>query len=179
MKLLAVLLLSICQVLPAKSSWTWEENKLYGCNKTHLYREGLYGVCFEEPYMVHLCPKCFNIELSLDQVYIIDIDLKKQILTTKFNYTITWYDDRLVQHFYEVESFLATHKKNEFWMPMLHIRQAIDTKLQDGLGPAEKLMFKDGQMIYTKIAIFEIACQMDFQEFPFDEQTCPVEVRFL
>ena len=180
MKLLLILVFSICQVLPTRGDGDWfQQNEEYGCNDTHYYREGLYGVCFEEPYIVDVCPKCSNIELSLDQVYIIDIDLKKQILTTKFNYTITWYDYRLVHHSFEdfgyyspVESVLATYMMNEFWMPILHIHQAIDSKMQDGLGLAEKLMFKHQQMIYTKIATFEITCQMNFQDFPFDEQIC-------
>ena len=63
-------------------------------------------------------------------------------------------------------------------MPKLTIHQAIDAKSHDGLGPSEKLMFKDGQMTYVKTARFEIACRMNFQDFPFDNQTCPVEVNF-
>ena len=170
----------------AKSSWTFEENYQYGCNDTHEYRPGLYGLCFKEPYIVHQCPECSNIEMSLDQVYIIDIDLKKQILTTKFKYTITWFDNRIIIHGLEeygldikMTSVLATQNKNEFWMPELQIHQAIDVKSHDGLGPAEALMFDKRKMIYSKNVIFQIACQMNFQDFPFDSQTCPVEVRFI
>ena len=36
--------------------------------------------------------------MALDEVNIIDIDLKKQILTTKFKYTIIWIDDRIILH---------------------------------------------------------------------------------
>ena len=170
----------ICKVLHAKSSWTFEENEMYGCNLTYEYRPGLYGLCLKEPYIVHQCPECSNIQMGLDQVYIIDIDLKKQFLTTKFKYTITWFDDRIILHDLPyVTSVLATQSKNEFWMPELQIHQAIDVKSHDGLGPAEALMFDNGKMIYNKTVRFQIACQMDFQDFPFDSQTCPVEVRLI
>ena len=51
-KVLLILVL-ICKVLFAKSSWTFEENYRYGCNDTHEYRPGLYGLCLKEPYIVH------------------------------------------------------------------------------------------------------------------------------
>ena len=184
-KVLLVIVL-ICKVLPAKSSWNLEDNDLYGCNLTYEYRPGLYGLCLKEPYIVHQCPECSNIEMTLDQVYIIDIDLKKQVLTTKFKYAITWFDNRIIVHDLSkfdldivMTSVLATQSKNEFWMPKMQIHQAIDVKSHDGLGPAETLMFDNGKMIYNKTVRFEIACLMNFQDFPFDSQTCPLEVRLI
>ena len=192
MKALLILIL-IQRVVSSKGDWYqdwnstsetttlspyWKENEQFGCSYTHLYRKGLYGLCFEEPYTVNLCTRCSGIEMTLDQVNIIDIDLKKQILTTKFKYTIAWIDDRIILHnLNRMNSVLATQKKNEFWMPKLTIHQAIDAKSHDGLGPSERLMFKDGIMTYVKTSRFEIACRMNFQDFPFDNQTCPVEVK--
>ena len=171
MKDLMILTL-MCKVFSAKGDWYqdwnatsetntlspyWKENEQFGCNYTHQYRKGLYGLCFEEPYTVNL---------------------KKKILTTKFKCTMTWIDDRIILHNLNyMNSVLATQKKNEFWMPKLTIHQAIDAKSHDGLGPSEKLMFKDGIMTYVKTTRFEIACRMNFQDFPFDNQTCPVEVK--
>ena len=102
---------------------------------------------------------------------IINIDLKKQILTTKMEYTITWFDYRIVWGIYGVEFVLATQAKDEFWRPKLNVHHSIDEKLHN-----EKLIVRKGQMIYVKTVTYEVTCPMNFKDFPFDDQTCPFEV---
>ena len=104
--------------------------------------------------------------MTLNQFNIINIDLKKQILTTKTEYTITWFDKRIFKNEDGVEFVLATHAKNEFWMPVLNVHHSIDEKLHN-----EKLRVRNGQMIYIKTATYEITCPMNFKDFPFDDQT--------
>ena len=173
-----LILVLICKVIPSKGEWNEEANVAYGCraesNKTDIemyYRETLHGLCFKKPYRIHLCTNCSDLNMTLNQFNVINIDLKKQILTIKTEYTLTWFDDRIVWGIEGVKFVLATQAKNVFWMPVLNVHHSIDEKLH-----GEKLMVNNGQMIYVKTATYEITCPMNFKDFPFDDQNCPFEV---
>ena len=152
------------------------------CNETHelkLWKKDILHLCFEKNYTTVRCPPCTQrpIEVELSKVSLIKIDLKKQTITTTFKHSFKWYDDRVVSM--SNQSIDLTHAKEGIWIPQVNINQLIKAESQSVSGLTEKLFWKDsGRFLYITNGKYEIACQMDFKNFPFDNQTCTVEVSY-
>ena len=139
------------------------------------FREDL-SLCLHQNYTTSISPNNPRIEMKFDSVNIIKIDPKKQAITTSFKYFIQWNDDRIVQIDCDPKTVVATSKMDTFWIPKLDIYQLISAESHPVLGPKEKLVLNDGKMKYSAVKKFETACAMHFEDFPFDQQICSVEV---
>ena len=139
------------------------------------FREDL-SLCMHQNYTTSISPNNSGIKMKFDSVNIIEIDPKKQAITTSFKYFITWNDERIVQIECGPKTVVATSKMDRFWIPKLDIYQLISAESHSVLGPKEKLVFEGGKMIYSAVKKFETACAMQFEDFPFDQQICSVEV---
>ena len=151
------------------------------CKETYelkLWKKDILDLCFEKNYTTHRCPSCTQlpIEMEFSHVNLIKIDLKEQTITTAFKYRMLWHDDRIVS--IDNQSVVVTHAKEGFWMPKVNINQLIKAESYSVSGPVEKMYWREGKMLFIKAGKYETACQMEFENFPFDYQTCTVEVGF-
>ena len=124
------------------------------CNKTTHEQKITFGLCFVKGYSTTECPSC----TTFSKVNIIKIDLKEQTITTSLTYkTSTGFD--------------VTKNMDKFWIPRVSTNHLIHDSTTVNL-----MRLKNGTMMYKNVGIYETACLMDFEDFPFDNQTCSIEV---
>ena len=124
------------------------------CNKTTHEQKITFGLCFVKGYSTTECPSC----TTFSKVNIIKIDLKEQTITTSLTYkTSTGFD--------------VTKNMDKFWIPRVSTNHLIHESTTVNL-----MRLNNSRMMYKEVGIYETACLMDFEDFPFDNQTCSIEV---
>ena len=116
---------------------------------------------------------------------IIGIELQKQGLLTSFDYTVSWFDDRIkFSENIKGKAVIATDTMKKFWIPSMKIQRVIDADSFPVLGDVNIFWVSQNYspnttINYASALKVETACEMDFEYFPFDEQNCPIMVIFL
>ena len=130
------------------------------CNKTTHDQKITFGLCFVKGYSTTECPSCTNVPINItfSKVNIIKIDLKEQTITTSLTYkTSTGFD--------------VTKNMDKFWIPRVSTNHLIHESTTVNL-----MRLNNSRMMYKEVGIYETACLMDFEDFPFDNQTYSIEV---
>ena len=140
-----------------------------------LARKGL-----KKPYSRRKCPgsNCKSIGIEFENVKLIEIDLKQQIFTSGFSFLVKWEDSRIFRSDECLGTILLTEDMEQFWMPKLNIDNLIDVQSKSVLGNVNDLELKKHELHYRSTVKLEIACKMNFADFPFDSQACSIEVNY-
>ena len=148
-------------------------------------------LCFPQGYLASTppeeLPKLPKLTFLFQDVDIIGIDLQKQGLITSFDYSVSWFDNRI--KFPEnlkgnkENAIIATDFMKKFWIPPMKIHRVIDADSFSVLGDVNVFLVSqkyspNTTMYYYSALKVETACEMDFEYFPFDEQNCQIMVNF-
>ena len=139
------------------------------CNETTHDQKIRLGLCFVKDYSTTECPSCTNVPINItfSKVNIIKIDLKEQTITTSLTYKTWWFDERIyLNQSKEITGFDVTNNKDEFWIPKLAAYHLISYSTTVNL-----IRLNNSLMMYKEVGIYETSCLMDFEDFPFDNQT--------
>ncbi|VDI47881.1 Hypothetical predicted protein [Mytilus galloprovincialis] len=105
------------------------------------------------------------------------LDLKAQILSTSGWFTVVWNDSRLawtkssygnVEYIYVPEEVV--------WHPELIVQNSV-LELRKNLGAEKTVRIQyDGEVRWEPPAVLSTSCDMDVTFFPYDSQTCEIEL---
>ncbi len=102
-----------------------------------------------------------------------------QTIEIDFTLQLLWNDSRLQfpPHCYDVDfprSYnLDPSTSHHFWTPPIELKALLEMRVRDSFRSGQVLIvFQDGYVVSRRKYTAEIACNMDFTYFPFDEQTC-------
>ena len=161
-------------------NWLVQETK---CKNTSCQNEGKHSekiLCFSQEYSITLPPKNPKAFFKFRDVKIISIDLKTQAMVLNFDYHIHWYDDRIDFQDGVIGPFFIRKATQKFWWPRLKLPNLIDAQKYNFLGDVDVFAVyndKNQTMVaYSSISKVEIACNMNFADFPFDSQECSLMV---
>ncbi len=102
--------------------------------------------------------------------------------TVAFFFRLQWLDPRL--KFNPVEyrnlSHIMIHpgEIEKLWIPEIYFKNEKTKALFQPLSSSNSvfIVYHDGWIFFSRNLEITIRCQMNFRSFPFDEQTCPVEM---
>ena len=112
--------------------------------------------------------------IEMDDVEIINIGMHTMRISMSLN--ITWEDHRLLVIPGSRFIYLSAKDQKKIWSP----RIAIVTNIMSQKKEEEEFIVKNntGSALASKIFILNtlVKCEMEFQNFPFDQHTCNLEV---
>uniref|UniRef100_A0A0R3WJX5 Neur_chan_LBD domain-containing protein n=1 Tax=Hydatigena taeniaeformis TaxID=6205 RepID=A0A0R3WJX5_HYDTA len=90
--------------------------------------------------------------------------------------TMSWYDYRIAwnpSEFADIKSInIAAHK---LWKPDIVVMNNVDGEFEAVWKP-NTILHSDGRVLWIPPAIFKTACEIDVRYFPFDQQTCHMDL---
>ncbi|XP_039253979.2 neuronal acetylcholine receptor subunit alpha-7-like [Styela clava] len=114
-----------------------------------------------------------NFSLAIQQI--IDLDEKNQLLTTSIYMTCAWNDVQLKWDSKEHANITSIRLPSKLvWKPdILVYNSAADSF--DQLKHTNVIIYENGVVEWLPPGIFKTTCDVDIQNFPFDEQSCDIK----
>eukprot|EP00088_Acartia_fossae_P023799 TRINITY_DN2480_c0_g1_i11.p1 TRINITY_DN2480_c0_g1~~TRINITY_DN2480_c0_g1_i11.p1 ORF type:complete len:369 (+),score=71.08 TRINITY_DN2480_c0_g1_i11:26-1108(+) len=125
-----------------------------------------------------------QVNASINVRNILDIDEKAQLVSLETTLRFYWKDHRIKpkQEYLESEdsygkyTTLNPSMANNIWMPDIFIDQAKALRIPTYfVKPANIRVYNDSRIRYSSRINFDVACNMDFQLYPIDEQDCVIK----
>ncbi|TRY61959.1 hypothetical protein TCAL_10287 [Tigriopus californicus] len=144
---------------------------------------------FDEDYDFNLLPPrkpgqpvIVNVSLNLRNV--LQVNEITQIVTMEISIRMNWFDKRIrlsdhaLAHMHDDEDFLTLNPRlgRHFWIPDIFIDQAKDLREPTfHVLPASLRVHRDSNIRFAARVNFDVACNMDFRNYPGDTQTCDIK----
>merc|ERR1719233_1216242 len=115
-------------------------------------------------------PVTVKFKLKLSQL--IDVNLRKQVMTTNLWIEQYWYDYKLTWNPDEYGGVDILHvPSTHIWLPDIVLYNNADGNFEVTLA-TKATLYHEGRVEWKPPAIYHSSCEMDVEYFPFDEQTC-------
>jgi len=124
-----------------------------------------------------------NVSVDMFVRTIQKLDIKEGAMELQVTFRQKWYDSRLVfdgKRKYSDVKFLTINNidgNKLIWVPDTFFRNELESNVHHNLVPNEYLrVFPDGHVLYSSRISLKTVCFMDFKHFPFDKQTCSLQL---
>ena len=143
---------------------------------------------YQQPIPAAIDEKDFEgVTFHFSNIKVIDVDEKKQTIIVSFDYTAMWRDGRIEfgKNFLNQPGVHGTKELQQVWSPSMKVLDQIELKSEPFMGDSNLLYFLNDNFpngngkpasLYISMAKVEFACEMVFDEFPFDKQNCSMKV---
>jgi len=152
-------------------------------NQCSLVHSSLADVTFSDDYNSNDLPPAqpgerVQVNVSLNLRNIFEVNEKAQYITLETSIRMFWRDARLTSNPAAGRDFVTINGDNikTFWIPDIFIDQA--KKLRNPtveVVPASIRIYPDGMVRYSTRVNYDVACNMDFHNYPVDKQLCEVK----
>ncbi|XP_077569223.1 neuronal acetylcholine receptor subunit alpha-7-like [Stigmatopora nigra] len=116
-----------------------------------------------------------NVGVGIHLRMIMDVDEKKQVLTTNIWLQLSWQDQHLQWNKSEYNGLdTVRFPDNVLWKPDLLLYNSADEKF-DPTAHTNIVVSSSGNCIYIPPAIIRSTCNIDIRWFPFDVQKCTLK----
>ena len=115
-------------------------------------------------------------ELTLQTIE--DLDEKRQTFSVTGYLELTWKNEYLVwdpKNYSGVQEIVA--KCEDMWLPELQVANIIGDPLDLRQKNKHALLASDGEASYWLYKTFTVACEISIRFFPFDAQSCEIELQ--
>ncbi|KAL3312656.1 Neurotransmitter-gated ion-channel transmembrane region [Cichlidogyrus casuarinus] len=116
-----------------------------------------------------------NIKLKVDLIQILSVEEKSQVLRTNVWIQHNWQDYQLTwdpQSYNGLANFRVAPEK--IWKPDVVLLNNADGNY-DWLWQPKAILSSDGTLLWYPPAIYNSACTIDVEFFPFDQQECKIK----
>ncbi|CAF4246137.1 unnamed protein product [Rotaria sp. Silwood2] len=116
-----------------------------------------------------------NVAISLSVTQLIDVDEKRQIITTNVWLKHEWFDYRLKWDPQVYDNICIMHIASEqLWLPDIVLYNNADGAYQVTL-KTKVSVYPSGAIVWDPPMIYKSSCPINVQYFPFDEQICSLK----
>eukprot|EP00090_Calanus_glacialis_P032369 TRINITY_DN5362_c0_g1_i1.p1 TRINITY_DN5362_c0_g1~~TRINITY_DN5362_c0_g1_i1.p1 ORF type:complete len:554 (+),score=42.44 TRINITY_DN5362_c0_g1_i1:117-1778(+) len=113
-----------------------------------------------------------TVKFKLKLSQLIDVNLRKQVMTTNLWIEQYWYDYKLTWNPDEYGGVDILHvPSTHIWLPDIVLYNNADGNFEVTLA-TKATLYHEGRVEWKPPAIYHSSCEMDVEYFPFDEQTC-------
>jgi len=113
-----------------------------------------------------------TVKFKLKLSQLIDVNLRKQVMTTNLWIEQYWFDYKLRWNPEEYGGVNSLHvPSTHIWLPDIVLYNNADGNFEVTLA-TKATLYSDGRVEWKPPAIYHSSCEMDVEYFPFDEQTC-------
>jgi len=113
-----------------------------------------------------------TVKFKLKLSQLIDVNLRKQVMTTNLWIEQYWYDYKLTWNPDEYGGVDILHvPSSHIWLPDIVLYNNADGNFEVTLA-TKATLYHEGRVEWKPPAIYHSSCEMDVEYFPFDEQTC-------
>uniref|UniRef100_A0A5K3EM91 Neur_chan_LBD domain-containing protein n=1 Tax=Mesocestoides corti TaxID=53468 RepID=A0A5K3EM91_MESCO len=116
------------------------------------------------------------VKVGLAMIQIVQLDEKYQRLKSNVWLRMSWHDYRLAwdpSEFAGIQSInIAAHK---LWKPDIVVLNNVDGEFEARWKP-NMILHSNGDVLWIPPAIFKTSCAIDVRFFPFDQQTCHMDL---
>ncbi|VDI60553.1 nicotinic acetylcholine receptor, invertebrate [Mytilus galloprovincialis] len=138
----------------------------------------LHNLLFDQSGYKTLVLPAYPVIVSVEynMLTVNSLDMKSQALSTSGWFTVVWNDSRLAWNkssHDNIENIYVT--EDVVWHPKLIVQNSIDDLSSPGDGTTVRIR-NDGEIRWELPAILSTSCDMDVTNFPFDSQTCDIEL---
>jgi len=113
-----------------------------------------------------------TVKFKLKLSQLIDVNLRKQVMTTNLWIEQYWYDYKLTWNPEEYGGVDILHvPSTHIWLPDIVLYNNADGNFEVTLA-TKATLYSEGRVEWKPPAIYHSSCEMDVEYFPFDEQTC-------
>nr|XP_040570831.1 gamma-aminobutyric acid receptor subunit delta-like [Lepeophtheirus salmonis] len=139
-------------------------------------------IIFSKDFSIHNEPKLesdkpLQVNFSIEQLNILDVVEKSEIITLEMNIKIYWRDPRIsvrpkalsnISKYVSFNSRVAEY----FWIPDIFIDKAKSIRNPLLHVKPAYLRVYNNFILFSNLINFDVFCEMDFHRFPVDEQLC-------
>ncbi|XP_023323536.1 glycine receptor subunit alpha-4 [Eurytemora carolleeae] len=143
----------------------------------------------EDDYNLHEIPRTENqqpllISASINIRNILEVDEKDQIVSMETTLRLYWKDPRIKPKYEALSSYdsrgnytnLHSSLANTIWMPDIFLDHAKTIRTPTFFSkPASLRVYNDSTIRYSARINFDVACNMDFRNYPADDQSCELK----
>ncbi|CAF3840395.1 unnamed protein product [Rotaria sordida] len=116
-----------------------------------------------------------NVAISLSVTQLIDVDEKRQIITTNVWLKHEWFDYRLKWNPALYDNICIMHIASEaLWLPDIVLYNNADGAYHAPL-KTKASVYPSGAIVWEPPMIYKSSCPINVQYFPFDEQVCSLK----
>ncbi|CAF1595717.1 unnamed protein product [Rotaria sp. Silwood1] len=116
-----------------------------------------------------------NVAISLSVTQLIDVDEKRQIITTNVWLKHEWFDYRLKWNSSLYDNICIMHMASEeLWLPDIVLYNNADGAYQV-TSKTKAFVYPSGAVVWNPPMIYKSSCSINVQYFPFDEQVCSLK----
>jgi len=131
------------------------------------------------PYQTR--PESLNITTEINLRNIIDVDESSLTLSLETTLRFVWTDDRVTTDESRLNKkgyvVLNPSEADKLWVPDIIIDKTHSIRSPAYIIPTSSIrLYKGGKIKYSARKNYDLACGMDFHNFPFDTQVCDVQI---
>ena len=116
-----------------------------------------------------------DVRLALTKLY--ELNIRDQSITAHINLDMNWKDEYLN---WDPDSYNGVNKiqvsTSKIWFPDLAIFNSVENSQDIGQNGHKVEVYSDGSVRYWGYKIFTYECKIDIMWYPFDSQSCSVEI---
>ena len=145
---------------------------------------------FAPDYNIHEHPAPKNgtplhVDFQINLRNLLEVNEVSQILTLETTIRMFWLDERvsiksefLKSHDIDTEYITLNPKSADyFWIPDIFVDQAKDLRIPTYfVRPASIRVYNNSKIRYATRVNFDVACKMEFHQYPTDMQTCEIKL---
>ncbi|XP_072023690.1 neuronal acetylcholine receptor subunit alpha-9-like isoform X1 [Amphiura filiformis] len=147
-------------------------------SETHRLINDLFEENGYNPYVrpVYNHTTIIDVQMLLFVAQVLEMDERRQTLTTNLWITFEWYDEFLrwdPEDYGGVESIKV--KSDEVWMPDITLYNWAGDNYHAYMSKQINVVYKDGKINWAAPVIIKSHCTIDVTSFPFDMQACELK----
>ncbi|CAD5217217.1 unnamed protein product [Bursaphelenchus okinawaensis] len=114
-----------------------------------------------------------NVTFSFALTQIIDVDERKEIMTTNAWVRQSWIDYKLIWNPLDFDNVTTIHIPfDKIWKPDIILYNNAADAYDKSVMSTDVIVSFDGNVSWTMAGIFQSSCGMDVRYYPFDSQSC-------
>ena len=126
-----------------------------------------------------------HVDFQINLRNLLEVNEVSQILTLETTIRMFWLDERvsikpefLKNHTNETEYITLNPKSADyFWIPDIFVDQAKELRIPTYfVRPASIRVYNNSKIRYATRVNFDVACKMEFHQYPTDMQTCEIKL---
>ena len=146
--------------------------------KTHFHPK----VHLSPNYNIHEAPIYtegvpIDVNFTINLRNILEVNEVAQLISMETSIRMYWKDWRVRADIEDGKEYLALNPNaaKHFWVPDVFIDQSKNVRVPTYyMKPASLRIYEDQTLRYSSRINFDVACSMDFHNFPVDEQLCEI-----
>jgi hypothetical protein len=126
---------------------------------------------------VYTYEESLTVKATFNLITIIDFHEGKQILNAKGWLALRWVDRFLLWNESDYGGIAEIYvPQNQIWLPDVQVENSVNTYAQLGYDQLYAKVSSDGHVFWDPGHVGETTCRVDVSRYPFDTQTCPIEL---